>query len=149
MSNIIEFATVSQADKCAKDLHAYKVIVDCNDIITEKDWLRVMAEKFHFPVFLKEDKRMIDWFEGAYGDTSDNYINWNEYEDWITDLSWIEETSIVLILFNYKNFLVDNIDSRNYIYNNLKNVVLPWWDTEVKKYMINGKTKEFKVFLIH
>ena len=117
-------------------------------INTEKEWLCTMAESFHFPVFLKKEKKIINWFEGAYFNSLNCSINWEEFEDWMTDLSWINEPSVALILLNYDRLLINNIEAKSYIYNNLKNVILPWWDTGVTQYMVGGKTRQINVFLI-
>ncbi|MBQ6945250.1 MAG: hypothetical protein IJN43_13120 [Ruminococcus sp.] len=107
-----------------------------------------MAEKFHFPVFLEEEKKVVEWFDGAYGYSRDYFMNWERYEDWLTDLSWVKQNSIILIIKNYSKLLIEYSESKEYIMNNFKNVILPWWEKDVVMYMVGGRKRDFNIYLI-
>ena len=79
MKNKIEYTTLNYAENYAKQKNAYKVLSNCESINTEKEWLCTMAESFHFPVFLKKEKKIINWFEGAYFNSLNCSINWEEF----------------------------------------------------------------------
>lgn len=122
--------------------------INGEEVKTEKDWLYIMAEKFRFPVFLEKEKKTVEWFEGAYGDSRNYFLNWERYEDWLTDLSWIEQNSIILIIRNYSELLIDYPESKDYIINNFKNVIFPWWEKDVMAHMVGGRTKDFNIYII-
>lgn len=137
MRNNILHESLEKAMDFVSLTDAFVAKIDGNSIKSEKDWLYSMAEAFHFPVDLEKEKPFVNWFEGAYSNNS-LFLNWEIYEDWMTDLSWIENKSIVLIIINYDSFLACDKESKLYIYNNLQNVILPWWENEVVNCVVEG-----------
>ena len=128
--------------------NAFVVEINGEEVKNEKDWLYIMAEKFHFPVFLEEEKKVVEWFDGAYGYSRNYFMNWEQYEDWLTDLSWVKQNSIILIIKNYSKLLIEYSESKEYIMNNFKNVILPWWEKDVVMYMVGGRKRDFDIYLI-
>ncbi len=129
-----------------KNKSSFIVKIDGQKIYTEDDWLYTMAEAFHFPVFISETKQNIYWFSGAY--TTRKYMmTWHFYDDWITDLEWLNTGSVILIILNYSDMLTDFPESKEYIVNRFKNDILPWWESEVVNCVVGGEPKEFNVFL--
>jgi len=83
------------------------------------------------------------------------------YFDWIRDLSWYESIEeFAIIIYDYNQFLRDekgNIRKGNYgnyiinkemIVSGFVDVVLPWWEYEVKQCVVEGKAKSFNVYLV-
>lgn len=70
------------------------------------------------------------------------------YLDWIRDLDWIKKDGFALIINDFGKFMVSDLNMKNEIISDLEIVVLPWWETEVEKYVAEGKTKLFIVFLV-
>lgn len=133
---------------CINKNNVFIVEINGEKVKNENDWLYTMAEKFHFPVFFEKEKNVVEWFDGAYEYPRNHFMNWERYEDWLTDLSWIEQDSIILIIKNYSKLLIKYPESKEYILNNFKNVILPWWEKDVMMYMVDGRKKDFNVYLI-
>ena len=70
------------------------------------------------------------------------------FDDWIRDLLWIRQKRIAFVIYNYKSFMSDNVEKRNYIISAFKNDILPWWESDVKKYVVEGTPRQFDVFLV-
>lgn len=91
------------------------------------DFFEIVSRCFHFPIPSK-------YFCG--------------YEDWIRDLSWIEEPEIVLTILNYDQFLQEDKEGKCGVVMGFTDLVLPWWDTEVQFYVVEGKPRPFNVYLV-
>lgn len=148
MKNIIKHITDDELSYILKNTadNTFIAEIDGRNILTEDDWLYTMAETFRFPVFM--DNRNVNWFEGAFLPPRKYMMNWNRFEDWMTDLDWLDTDSVVLIIRNYSHIFGDNTDIRDYVINELRDIILPWWETEVVDCVVEGKPKAFNVFLI-
>lgn len=70
------------------------------------------------------------------------------YDDWITDLTWLRQNNIIMVISNYQEFLKDDMSYRKKIIEHLEQSVLPWWETEVSSCVVEGKPKTFIVYLL-
>ena len=94
-------------------------------MLTKQDLLKMIKQEFRLP------------------DSS----NWDSLSDWITDLSWIEQDSYILYITNYSMLLKEDQINKQIFLEILEDTV-KWFDGEIEKYVVNGKRKEFNVYLI-
>lgn len=76
------------------------------------------------------------------------FINYNAYLDWIRDLEWIKEEAVILTIFDFNEFLKDDLELKNEIIEDFTDMVLPWWQEEVQGCVVDGFVKPFNVFLV-
>ena len=76
------------------------------------------------------------------------FINFNAYLDWIRDLDWIKEESVILVILNFERFLKDDLELKTEIVETLDEIVLPWWQEEVLNCVVEGEVRPFNVFLV-
>ncbi|MDE6834101.1 MAG: hypothetical protein K2J39_07665 [Ruminococcus sp.] len=128
--------------KCS---NSFIVEIDRKTIQSENDWLYTMAEKFHFPV--DDGQKNINWFSGAFEYPRKYLMNRNRFQDWITDLEWLETNSIILIIFNYADFMADCYEAKKYITDDLQNII-DFWENDAEKYIVCGQRKDFNVYIV-
>ncbi|MDE5862052.1 MAG: hypothetical protein K2H28_07645 [Ruminococcus sp.] len=128
--------------KCS---NSFIVEIDGKTIQSENDWLYTMAEKFHFPV--DDGQKNIDWFSGAFEYPRKYLMNRNRFNDWITDLEWLETNSIILIIFNYADFIADSYETKKYITDDLQNII-DFWENDAEKCIFCGQRKDFNVYIV-
>lgn len=108
--------------------NALKVDIDGAEIQTWKDFSGFIEKSFQFPTTCE--------------DSMDRYL------DWIRDLSWLEHDAFIISVKNSKQFFANNTKLRDEILNDLEEVVLPFWESEVEEVVVDGKSKLFRVYLI-
>ena len=91
------------------------------------DYLDVISEKFRFPIPAK----------GLDG-----------YNDWMCDLSWIEERTIVIVINDYELFLQDDIISKQKILDIFCDTVIPWWEHDVLECVVDVPRRPFYVICV-
>ena len=101
------------------------------NIKTSSEYLEIIRKVFNFPKPLENYK-----------------LNYDGYLDWIRDLSWIDTQEFVLIIRNFSLFLKDDLTTKNEIIDDFKEIILPWWETEVEQCVVGGKAKPFNIYLI-
>ena len=70
----------------------------------------------------------------------------SKFEDWIRDLSWFPaDKGICIWITDYEEFMKEDARSKGIIDELFKDEVLPFWETEVMKYVKGGKPREFYV----
>lgn len=74
--------------------------------------------------------------------------NIDSYLDWMRDLEWLGKDSYALIIYGHESFLEENLLLRDIIMEDFRDVILPWWQEEVEKCVVDGKTKPFNVYLV-
>lgn len=131
-----------------QDYSTFLVEINGLEIQSEQEWLYAISESFHFPVFSKKEKKYINWYKGFNKSPTDLKINWNIYDDWMTDLDWLGKEAYMIIIYNYYQLLSKYPESKLYIINNFKNMILPWWEKDVVDCVVGGKTKPFNVYLV-
>lgn len=102
--------------------------IDGGKIKTENDYVQAMANAFAFPHILPEMN-----------------IGW--YNDYITDLMWIEQEDIVMLIHDYDLMLVDDLRAKRNIMADFEEIILPWWEGEVVGHMVGGVPRKFLIYL--
>ena len=125
MENEIIFTNKNFNIENIKKTNAYIVHLDGQQLLTKQDLLKMIKQEFRLP------------------DSS----NWDSLSDWITDLSWIEQDSYILYITNYSMLLKEDQINKQIFLEILEDTV-KWFDGEIEKYVVNGKRKEFNVYLI-
>ena len=120
-----EMGNIREALK--KDDALYIADIDGSTIQNLQDYLDRVNELFKFPM----PSRSLDG-----------------YLDWIRDLDWLMKGGYVLIINNFNKFLNNDLQIKNRIVDDFEKVVLPWWQEEVEKCVVEGKTKPFNVYLV-
>ena len=70
------------------------------------------------------------------------------YNDWMKDLDWFGKDSYILIIRNYKSFLANDLPLKEMIMEGFRDYILPWWQEDVEKYVVEGKAKPFNIYLV-
>lgn len=70
------------------------------------------------------------------------------YYDWMRDLEWVDKDGYVLIIHDYKDFLCQDISSKNEVIDGFARIILPFWEDEVTEVVVGGKAKSFMVYLV-
>ena len=74
--------------------------------------------------------------------------DYHSYYDFMTDLSWLKTSDVILIIENADDFLRDSPSLKDDITEDFKNYLLPFWDDEVVRTVVNGERKDFSVYLV-
>ena len=102
--------------------------IDGNMIKNRDDYLSAIWKTFKFP--------------------QTSHMNFYAYLDWIRDLDWINASQFALVIRNFDNLLEQSQKDKEIIINSLDKTVLPWWESEIRQYQVEGKPKPFNVYLI-
>lgn len=73
---------------------------------------------------------------------------WAVYDDWMTDLTWIDKECIVFAIHYYGEFMKDDISNKREIVEDFEELIFPWWEGEVMQHMVGAKPKRFIVYLL-
>ena len=109
-------------------IDVYLVELDGKQINNWKDYISLLETGFKFPT--------------SCIDSIDRYL------DWIRDLSWISQKEILLVINNFEYFIVDDEDLRTQIIFDFYDLILPFWEEGVKKFVVGGKPRKFNVYLV-
>jgi len=112
----------------AETMGAYLVEIQGEETQSWDDYLDKIEVAFRFP--------------NEWRVTIDGYI------DWMQDLAWLEQDSYILLIHDYPQFLIQALETRKMVMEIFDNVILPWWQTDVEKYCIDGKAKSFNIYLV-
>jgi hypothetical protein len=110
-----------------KDESLYSAEINGSAIQSLQDYLNTVNELFKFPIPAR----------GLDG-----------YLDWIRDLDWLRKDGYVLIINDFSKFINKDLHIKNKIVEDFEKIVLPWWQEEVEKYVVEGKAKPFNVYLV-
>jgi len=151
MKNTIRLVKQDEIDKIIqyfnkKDDKGLLVELQGKELRTWQEYSVEIGEKFKFPDMYRNPPRE----HGV-----------DAYLDWIRDLSWFGEIEeFAIIIYDYSQFLRtehDNVRECNYckyiinkemIVESFVNVVLPFWEHDVERCVVGGKTKPFNVYLV-
>ncbi len=106
----------------------FYVELDGNEIETGNDYLSHIETKFKFPTSCIN--------------------NWDGYLDWIRDLSWLEKEEYILVINHFSKFLCRDVILKNEIISQFEDTILPFWQEEVERVVVEGKAKPFLVYLV-
>ncbi len=70
------------------------------------------------------------------------------YLDWLRDLSWLDYDAFIILIKHSEKFLENQQQLKKQILDDFQEVVMPFWQSEVKEVVVGGKTKIFNVYLI-
>ncbi|MGF6907658.1 barstar family protein [Fusobacterium sp. PH5-44] len=88
-----------------------KVEIDGRSIKYWKDYGKKIANLLDFP-------------EG------DRYINYDAFLDWMTDLKWISQRNIIIIINNYDELLEDDLkEKENFL--DIMRIIIEYWNGEL------------------
>lgn len=104
------------------------VEIDFDIIHSKEELLQVIEEQFSLPY---------------------THNNWDTVEDWLTDLSWIEENSICVSLLNFYSFCKREKELGEIFSSMLQEGVLPFWEEEAPRVIVGGKVREFEIYVIN
>ncbi|OTN87638.1 hypothetical protein A5819_000084 [Enterococcus sp. 7E2_DIV0204] len=116
--------------------------IECKELNKYTHYVKIDGSKIDSWQTFKED--MIEKFKLPMGQDG----NANEYLDWMRDLSWLNKTSYVLIIYNYDEFLSGNSSEKKNIMNDFSEYILPFWESEVEQAVVDGEAKSFQLYLI-
>lgn len=108
----------------------FLVELDGNEIQNKLQLFDVMDKKY--------DLHTLD---GTWG------RNWDALDDLMDDLSWIPQQKHVLAIHTYSKMLSRDKKTKE-IFNDCLKCWLKFWEEEVLHCVVEGKTKEFTVYLI-
>lgn len=73
----------------------------------------------------------------------------SRFDDWITDLGWLEKGKGICIAINsFLEFLSDDIEFKNMLLEDFEEDILPFWENEVVNVIKGGSPRSFVVVLI-
>ena len=97
---------------------------ECNNL---SEYLNDISSKLFFPTIAK---------------------GFDVYDDWMTDLSWLNKDNIIIIVNNYTDFLRQDLPAKKKIIEIFEKSIFPWWEAEVCNCVIDGKSKSFIVYFL-
>lgn len=105
------------------------VVLDGNSIKTKNDFFVSIEMALKFPGAC----------EGLF----------SRFDDWITDLGWINQgTGICIAINSFSEFLADDKETKAMIMEDFEEDILPFWETEVASVVKNGTPRSFIVLTI-
>lgn len=132
MNNKLVYVTKDEAEQiknhALNNEDVFFAEIEGAKIRTEADYVQEMSNAFTFPHELPAMK-----------------IGW--YNDYISDLMWIEQKDIVLLIHNYDLMLCDEQKLKKNILDDFEEIILPWWEGEVVGHMVDGKPRGFLIYL--
>ncbi len=130
MRNKMQYISMQDIPKLKIKLQQKKEIfmveIDGKQCIHLIDYLNEMSERLQFPIRAK----------GLDG-----------YNDWMRDLSWIKARRIVILISNYRDFLREDILSKEAVIEDFNQLILPWWECEANEFVTDGEMKEMTIYI--
>jgi len=108
------------------DIHV--VEIDGRKIQSWQDYISEIETKMKFPT--------------TCIDSIDRYL------DWITDLTWLEKKGYILIIYNFTEFIKNDLSLKSELIEDFKRTILPFWQEEIKEVVVNGEPQRFNVYLV-
>lgn len=107
---------------------AFVAEIDGENIKNMDDYLSAVWRAFRFP--------------------QTGHVNYYAYLDWIRDLDWLGTDAYIFAIRDFQTFMDKAPKEKEIILNSLENIVIPWWDSEIEKFQVEGLAKPFKVYLV-
>ncbi len=70
------------------------------------------------------------------------------YLDWMTDLTWIEKPEVIIVIYEFKDFLENDLQIKEAIIEDFKKIILSWWESEVVNCVVEGETRKITLYLV-
>lgn len=131
MANKVYYLSKDEYNKIIFQEDERVFVLDGSEIQTSEDMWKRMAELFMFPEL--PEKWQADYYS---------------YYDFMTDLNWIKEDKIVLVIDSFSMFFKTDETSRKDEVDILENEILPFWEQEVERVVVGGKKREFNVYCV-
>jgi len=109
------------------DESLFLIEIDGKTIHTRAEYLAIVSKLCRFPI---------------------SSCNFDSYEDWMTDLSWLKKDAYAIIIYNFSHFLDQDTESKGFVMEGFSELLLPWWEGDVEKHVVDGKAKPFNVYLV-
>lgn len=104
------------------------VDIDGNQIKSKNDFFEVMEKELRFPSAC----------DGL----------WARFDDWITDLTWIEKNKgICIVIRNFSKLADGNTGFCNSLIEDFEKKILPYWEHEVINIVVGGTVRNFVVIV--
>ena len=131
-NNTIYYISKEEAENKIRELTSDKsvhvAIIDGNKAKTWKQYLKQIETVYDFPT--KDD-------------------NFDGYSDWMCDLDWLKRDSYALFIMNYDDFMRNEPENKKRVMLMFLDSILPWWQHDVELYCVEGKPKQFNVYLVN
>lgn len=101
--------------------------IDGNNSDTLENYLQEVSNTFKFPIPAK---------------SLDGYV------DWMTDLDWLHAKGYALIIKDFKSFMKNDPEKKEKVLWLFKEDILPFWQSDVEQFVVEGKAKPFHVYLV-
>lgn len=69
-------------------------------------------------------------------------------DDFLTEMDELPENKYVFVIKNYDKFMKNNNEEKHEIEDYYENYLLPFWDEEVERVVVEGKRKDFIIYLV-
>ncbi len=125
------------------DSNEYQIIrkqIESDTFLVELDGNNIQNERQLFDVM--EKAYNLHTLNGTWGK------NWAAFDDLMTDLDWIGYDKYILTIFSFKSFMSKDLNGKRLFLEYFKESILPFWEEDVLHCVVEGKAKEFTVYLI-
>lgn len=112
--------------KEAKDHNSKVVMVDFKKISSWREYSEIMEKALNFP-------------RPCEG-------NPNRFLDWMRDLTWYDYDRYDIFCCHFNKLSSKHFEDAYEIYQELKDYILPFWEYQVIRCMVEGKPKAFNVY---
>ena len=132
MKNEVKRATEEECRAVLKrtdPAECFTVAIDGAFIRTESDLFDTMEKEYGFHVS-----------KGSWGK------NWPAFKDMMTDLGWIDCDKHILVIYHFGQMLADCPEEKDRLVHYLSDLILPFWEEDVLRCVVEGKRKEFTVY---
>lgn len=116
-------------NKTKAKYHTLLVELDGNAIGSWSDYILAIESGFHFP--------------SSCLDSMDRYL------DWITDLGWFDYDAFLILIKNAGSFLQNDTELKEELLSDFREIILPFWESEVEQVVAGGVRKYFTVVLVN
>ncbi len=106
----------------------FEAVIDGNEITSYADFINAMQHAFSFP---RDCLGSID-----------------RYLDWMRDLSWIDANNIIIKIKNSSSFMIENLQARELILNDLNEIIIPFWGNNANDVIVDGAKKKIQLYLV-
>ena len=69
-------------------------------------------------------------------------------DDFLTEMDELPDDKYIFVIKNYDDFLANNIEEKAEIEDYYENYLLPFWDKEIERVVVEGKRKDFDIYLV-
>ena len=66
----------------------------------------------------------------------------------MTEMDELPDDKYIFVIKNYDDFLANNIEEKAEIEDYYENYLLPFWDKEIERVVVEGKRKDFDIYLV-